>query len=250
MKLKTLILLFSATVSGTLSASVLTDLRPCSKVGAFNFEQKTPYQALKTTVPIVGNCLVVPNKPQEKVCMQGLYQAEKDNDADYFKMSYWREGKQLVEWKSDGFLMAPAETFNVELLNVDGDSDLELVVSVMTSEGMGMGVQSSDIYVLDRKDLTISVPISAEDYGRISGFYGKSGQACRLLVSTWQSHEDDKGNGGLYAEGAWYLLKDTQWLESSAWPKMSRRYLFRFQDERSAAKTPLLWFLDKTTELE
>ncbi|HNC86947.1 MAG TPA: hypothetical protein PLT95_08580, partial [Agitococcus sp.] len=67
MKLKTLILLFSATVSGTLSASVLTDLRPCSKVGAFNFEQKTPYQALKTTVPIVGNCLVVPNKPQEKV---------------------------------------------------------------------------------------------------------------------------------------------------------------------------------------
>ena len=113
-----------------------------------------------------------------------------------------------------------------------------------------MGVQTSDIFVLDRKKLTISAPISVEDYGRISGFYGKSGQACRLLVSTWQSHEDDKGNGGLYAEGAWYLLKDTQWLESSAWPKMSRRYLFRFQDERAAAKAPLLWFLDKTTEME
>ena len=250
MKLNAIILLLSATASGTLAAAVLNDLRPCSKNGAFSFEPKMAYQSLKMTAPIVGNCLVVPNKVQEKVCMQGSFQANKDDEADYFKMSYWRDGKQLVEWKSDGFLMAPAETFNLELLNVDGDSDLELVVSVMTSEGMGMGVQSSDIFVLDRKTLMLSEPMTVEDYGRISGFYGKSGQACRLLVSTWQSHEDDKGNGGLYAEGSWYQLKDKKWLASEAWPKVIRRYLFRFQDERAAAKAPLLWFLDKTAELQ
>lgn len=241
-----IIALLSAAYSGTLAASVLSDLRPCSKVGAFSFEPKIAYQSLKTTAPIVGNCLLVPNKAQEKVCMQGSYQADKDNQVDYFKMSYWREGKQLVEWKSDGFLMAPAETFNVELLNIDGDADLELVVSVMTSEGMGMGVQTSDIFVLDRKKLAISAPMTVEDYGRISGFYGKSGQACRLLVSEWQSRDDDKHNSGLYAQGTWYQLKDKQWLESSAWPKVSRRYLFRFEDERAAATAPLLWFLDKT----
>jgi hypothetical protein len=89
-------------------------------------------------------------------------------------MSYWREAKQILEWRSEGFLMSPADTFAVELINVTGDNAAELVVSVMTSEGMGMGVQSSDIFVIDRQKNTVSAPITVEDYGRVSGFYGKS----------------------------------------------------------------------------
>jgi len=182
------------------------------------------------------------------VCMQGSYQSEKEDDGSYFKMSYWRENQRVLEWRSDGFLMSPADTFAVELVNVDGDNATELVVSVMTGEGMGMGVQSSDIFVIDRQKNSISAPISVEDYGRVSGFYGRSGQACRLLSTSWESIEDKKGYG-LYAQGTWYQLKGQQWQETKAFPSVSRRYLFRFEKEREAAKQPLLWFLDKTTEL-
>ena len=51
---------------------------------------------------------------------------------------------------------------------------------------------------------------------------------------------------GLYAQGTWFQLKDQQWLETKSFPKLSRRYLFRFEKEREQAKQPLLWFLDKT----
>lgn len=142
--------------------------------------------------------------------------------------------------------MTPADTFAVELVNLDGDNALELVVAVLTSEGMGMGVQSVDIFALDRQKLSVSQPMTVEDYGRVSGFYGRSGQACRLLATTWQSQTDDQKGDGLYAQGTWYQLKDNQWLAVKALPKISRRYLFRFQEERDKANAPLLWFLDKT----
>jgi hypothetical protein len=141
--------------------------------------------------------------------------------------------------------MSPADTFAVELINVTGDATAELVVSVMTSEGMGMGVQSSDIFVIDRKKNTVSEPITVEDYSRVSGFYGRSDQTCHLLSTSWESTEDKRG-WGLYAQGTWYQLKDRHWQETKALPKLSRRYLFRFEKEREHAKQPLLWFLDKT----
>jgi hypothetical protein len=234
--------------SSTVYASAVQDLRPCSHNPPFSFERKAPYEPLKLSLPLVGYCLPIANNRQEKVCMQGSYQNEKGDDSSYFKMSYWREAKQILEWRSDGFLMSPANTFAVELMNVDGDNAAELIVSVMTSEGMGMGVQSSDIFVIDRQKNTVSAPMTVEDYGRVSGFYGHSGQACRLLSTSWQSMEDKNGLG-LYAQGTWYQLKDKQWLESTAFPKLSRRYLFRFEKERDAATQPLLWFLDKTTIL-
>ena len=177
--------------------------------------------------------------------MQGSYQNEQEDDGSYFKMSYWREAKQILEWRSEGFLMSPADTFAVELINVTGDATAELVVSVMTSEGMGMGVQSSDIFVIDRQKNTVSEPITVEDYSRVSGFYGRSDQTCHLLSTSWESTEDKKG-WGLYAQGTWYQLKDRHWQETKALPKLSRRYLFRFEKEREHAKQPLLWFLDKT----
>ena len=231
--------------SSPVYASAVQDLRPCTHSSPFTFEHKPAYQSLKLTPPLVGYCLPTPNNSREKVCMQGSYQSEKEDDGSYFKMSYWRENQRVLEWRSDGFLMSSADTFAVELINVDGDSAAELVVSVMTGEGMGMGVQSSDIFVVDRQKNTISVPITVEDYGRVSGFYGRSGQACRLLSTAWEGIEDKK-SWGLYAQGTWYQLKDRQWQENKALPKLRRRYLFRFEQEREAATQPLLWFLDKT----
>ncbi|PTQ89175.1 hypothetical protein [Agitococcus lubricus] len=248
MNLTVIFLLLGMVCSSTVCAGVLNDLRPCSKQGAFSFEQKIPYQPIALPAPVVGHCLAVPLHNKDKVCMQGSYPSERDDQADYFKLSYWQQGKSRLTWKSDGFLMAPAETFRLEWINVDGDTSPELVVSVLTSEGMGMGVQTSDIFIIDPQTLRVSPPITVEDYGRISGFYGKSGQACRLLAAQWQSHEDAK-DSGLYAEGQWYQLKEGQWQVSSAWPKVSRRYLFRFQDQRAAATAPLLWFLDKTATI-
>ena len=242
---KPYLLFIGLAFSSTVCAATLQDLRPCSHNPPFGFEQKPAYQAIKLSPPVVGYCLAIPHNPREKVCMQGSYEGAKDNDASYFKMSYWREAKQILEWRSDGFLMSPADTFAVELINVTGDTAAELVVSVMTSEGMGMGVQSSDIFVIDRQKNTVSAPISVEDYGRVSGFYGQSGQACHLLSTSWESTEDKKG-WGLYAQGTWFQLKDQQWLETKSFPKLSRRYLFRFEKEREQAKQPLLWFLDKT----
>ena len=232
-------------LSSTVCAATLQDLRPCSHNPPFTFEYKRAYQPLKLLPPLVGYCLAVAKSPREKVCMQGSYQNEQEDEGSYFKMSYWRESKQVLEWRSEGFLMSPADTFAVELINVTGDATAELVVSVMTSEGMGMGVQSSDIFVIDRQKNTVSAPISVEDYGRVSGFYGQSGQACHLLSTSWESTEDKKG-WGLYAQGTWFQLKDQQWLETKSFPKLSRRYLFRFEKEREQAKQPLLWFLDKT----
>ena len=232
-------------LSSTVCAATLQDLRPCSHNPPFTFEYKRAYQPLKLLPPLVGYCLAVAKSPREKVCMQGSYQSEKDEDGSYFKMSYWRESKQVLEWRSDGFLMSPADTFAVELINVTGDATAELVVSVMTSEGMGMGVQSSDIFVIDRQKNTVSEPITVEDYSRVSGFYGRSDQTCHLLSTSWESTEDKKG-WGLYAQGTWFQLKDQQWLETKSFPKLSRRYLFRFEKEREQAKQPLLWFLDKT----
>ena len=232
-------------LSSTVCAATLQDLRPCSHNPPFTFEYKRAYQPLKLLPPLVGYCLAVAKSPREKVCMQGSYQNEQEDDGSYFKMSYWREAKQILEWRSEGFLMSPADTFAVELINVTGDATAELVVSVMTSEGMGMGVQSSDIFVIDRQKNTVSEPITVEDYSRVSGFYGRSDQTCHLLSTSWESTEDKKG-WGLYAQGTWFQLKDQQWLESTAFPKLSRRYLFRFEKEREQAKQPLLWFLDKT----
>ena len=229
--MKTLIsLLCVLTTVGMAHASPLQDLRPCTRSSPFTAEQKPAYQPLKLAAPLVGYCLPLANNSQEKVC----------------KMSYWRDGKPLLEWRSEGFLMTPADTFAVELVNLDGDNALELVVAVLTSEGMGMGVQSVDIFALDRQKLSVSQPMTVEDYGRVSGFYGKSGQACRLLATTWQSQTDDQKGVGLYAQGTWYQIKDNQWLTVKALPKISRRYLFRFQEERDKANAPLLWFLDKT----
>lgn len=231
--------------SSTVCAATLQDLRPCSHNPPFSFEYKRAYQPLKLMPPLVGYCLAVAKSPREKVCMQGSYQHEQEDEGSYFKMSYWREAKQILEWRSEGFLMSPADTFAVELINVTGDATAELVVSVMTSEGMGMGVQSSDIFVIDRQKNSVSAPMTVEDYGRVSGFYGHSGQTCHLLSTSWESTEDKKG-WGLYAQGTWYLLKDRHWQETKALPKLSRRYLFRFEKEREYAKQPLLWFLDKT----
>ena len=138
-------------LSSTVCAATLQDLRPCSHNPPFTFEYKRAYQPLKLLPPLVGYCLAVAKSPREKVCMQGSYQNEQEDDGSYFKMSYWREAKQILEWRSEGFLMSPADTFAVELINVTGDATAELVVSVMTSEGMGMGVQSSDIFVIDRQ---------------------------------------------------------------------------------------------------
>jgi len=232
-------------LSSTVCAATLQDLRPCSHNPPFTFEYKRAYQPLKLLPPLVGYCLAVAKSPREKVCMQGSYQNEQEDDGSYFKMSYWREAKQILEWRSEGFLMSPADTFAVELINVTGDATAELVVSVMTSEGMGMGVQSSDIFVIDRQKNTVSEPITVEDYSRVSGFYGRSDQTCHLLSTSWESTEDKKG-WGLYAQGIWYQLKDRHWQETKALPKLSRRYLFRFEKEREQAKQPLLWFLDKT----
>lgn len=232
-------------LSSTVCAATLQDLRPCSHNPPFTFEYKRAYQPLKLLPPLVGYCLAVAKSPREKVCMQGSYQNEQEDDGSYFKMSYWREAKQILEWRSEGFLMSPADTFAVELINVTGDATAELVVSVMTSEGMGMGVQSSDIFVIDRQKNTVSEPITVEDYSRVSGFYGRSDQTCHLLSTSWESTEDKKG-WGLYAQGTWYQLKDRHWQETKALPKLSRRYLFRFEKEREHAKQPLLWFLDKT----
>ncbi|MDO9177732.1 MAG: hypothetical protein Q7U16_05310 [Agitococcus sp.] len=231
--------------SSTVCAATLQDLRPCTHNPPFGFDHKVAYQPLKLSPPLVGYCLAVAKSPREKVCMQGSYQHEKEDEGSYFKMSYWRDSKQVLEWRSDGFLMSPADTFAVELINITGDANDELVVSVMTSEGMGMGVQSSDIFVINRQKNTVSAPMTVEDYGRVSGFYGHAGQACRLLSTSWESTEDKKG-WGLYAQGTWYQLKDRQWQETKALPKLSRRYLFRFEKEREQAKQPLLWFLDKT----
>ena len=232
-------------LSSTVCAATLQDLRPCSQNPPFGFDHKAAYQPLKLSPPLVGYCLAVAKSPREKVCMQGSYQNEKEDEGSYFKMSYWRDSKQVLEWRSDGFLMSPADTFAVELINVTGDATAELVISVMTSEGMGMGVQSSDIFVIDRQKNTVSEPITVEDYSRVSGFYGRSGQTCHLLSTSWESTEDKKG-WGLYAQGIWYQLKDRHWQETKALPKLSRRYLFRFEKEREQAKQPLLWFLDKT----
>jgi|GEM_PF-3342274 len=245
--MKTLIsLLCVLTTVGMAHASPLQDLRPCTRSSPFTAEQKPAYQPLKLAAPLVGYCLPLANNSQEKVCMQGQYQPVKEDEAAYFKMSYWRDGKPLLEWRSEGFLMSPADTFTVELVNLDGDNALELVVAVLTSEGMGMGVQSVDIFAIDRQKLSVSQPMTVEDYGRVSGFYGRSGQACRLLATTWQSQTDEQKGDGLYAQGTWYQLKDNQWLTVKALPKISRRYLFRFQEERDKANAPLLWFLDKT----
>ena len=232
-------------LSSTVCAATLQDLRPCSHNPPFTFEYKRAYQPLKLLPPLVGYCLAIAKSPREKVCMQGSYQNEQEDGGSYFKMSYWREAKQILEWRSEGFLMSPADTFAVELINVTGDATAELVVSVMTSEGMGMGVQSSDIFVIDRQKNTVSEPITVEDYSRVSGFYGRSDQTCHLLSTSWESTEDKKG-WGLYAQGTWYQLKDRHWQETKALPKLSRRYLFRFEKEREHAKQPLLWFLDKT----
>lgn len=231
--------------STAVCASSLQDLRSCTHRSSFSYEHKPAYQPLKLASPLVGYCLAVANNPREKVCMQGSYENEKDDGSSYFKMSYWQNAKQVLEWRSDGFLMSPADTFAVELIDVAGDNASELVVSVMTGEGMGMGVQSADIFVVNRQKLTVSEPVSVEDYGRVSGFYGRKGQSCRLLSTSWESIEDKKGYG-LYAQGTWYQLKGQQWQETTALPKLSRRYLFRFEKEREQAKQPLLWFLDKT----
>ncbi len=237
-------------LSSTVQASVLHDMRPCTRSSPFTAEQKPAYQPLKLVAPLVGYCLPVAGVNLEKVCMQGSYPASKEGEAEYFKVSYWRDAKQILEWRSDGFLMSPADSFSVELVNVDGDNALELVVTVMTGESMGMGVQSADIFVVDRQHLRVSEPMSVEDYGRVSGFYGKTGQACRLLVTSWESGEDQQKGSGLYAQGTWYQLKNTQWQPIKALPSISRRYLFRFQEERDKATAPLLWFLDKSVNLE
>ena len=237
-------------LSSTVCAATLQDLRPCSHNPPFTFEYKRAYQPLKLLPPLVGYCLAIAKSPREKVCMQGSYQNEQEDGGSYFKMSYWREAKQILEWRSEGFLMSPADSFSVELVNVDGDNALELVVTVMTGESMGMGVQSADIFVVDRQHSKVSEPMSVEDYGRVSGFYGKTGQACRLLVTSWESGEDQQKGSGLYAQGTWYQLKNTQWQPIKALPSISRRYLFRFQEERDKATAPLLWFLDKSVNLE
>jgi hypothetical protein len=249
--MKTLISFFCVlTTWGVAHASPLQDLRPCTRNSPFTAQQKPAYQPLKLAAPLVGYCLPLANNSQEKVCMQGQYQPVKEDEAAYFKMSYWRDAKQVLEWRSDGFLMSPADSFAMELVNIDGDNALELVVTVMTGESMGMGVQSTDIFVVDRQYLTVSEPISVEDYGRVSGFYGKTGQACRLLSTSWESGEDKHKGSGLYAQGTWYQLKATQWQAMKALPSVSRRYLFRFQEERDKATAPLLWFLDKSVTIE
>ena len=134
-------------------------MRPCTRSSPFTAEQKPAYQPLKLVAPLVGYCLPVAGVNLEKVCMQGSYPASKEREAEYFKVSYWRDAKQILEWRSDGFLMSPAESFSVELVNVDGDNALELVVTVMTGESMGMGVQSADIFVVDRQHLRVSEPM-------------------------------------------------------------------------------------------
>lgn len=229
------------------SARSLTQIQTCTTTAPFSQERRLPYQAMTLTPPQAGYCLKL--SLTEKVCMQGAYQ-DKEESPDYFSLSYWQDGKKRLQWRSDGFLLSPADTFAVELMNVDADADLELVVPVMTGEGMGMGVQSADIFVVDRRKLTVSAPLSVEDYGRLSGFYRLPGQPCRLLATEWQSGVDAKRGDGLYAEGVWYELNGLQWRPSKVLPAVSRRYLFRFQDERERALRPLLWFLDKTTEFK
>lgn len=248
---KAYFLLLGQLFATTVSASALQDLRPCTHSSPFTVETKPKYQALKLPAPLVGYCLTLASsKLQEKVCMQGSYEPEQEQQSSYFKMSYWQGSKRRLEWRSDGFLLSPADSFAVELVNVDGDNSAELVVSVMTGEGMGMGVQSADIFVIDRQKYSVSQPMPVEDYGRVSGFYGRTGQACRLLATSWDSIEDQQHGFGLYARGTWQQLKNGQWMESTALPKVSRRYLFRFQDERDKATAPLLWFLDKTAVLD
>lgn len=231
-------------------AESLHGMQACKASPALGQYQRPAYLAMKPAAVVPGYCLSVPGVKDEQVCMSGPYQGGGE-DVQPFRLSYRRDGKEALTWRSDGMLISPSDTFIVELIEVDdAEAGSELIVPVMTSEGMGMGVQSTDVFVVNRHRLTVSQPLSVEDYGRVSGFYRLPGRSCRLLATRWDSGEDKVRGEGLYATGAWYRLDGLNWQPEPSLPGVSRRYLFRFERERARARQPLLWFLDKSAELQ
>lgn len=117
--------------------------------------------------------------------------------------------------------------------------------------GLGLGIESWQLYVIEGS--AISRPFNVADYGLMS-FLVKTPdrKECVLLGGQFEEGSEPQRGNGSYFTAQWLEVVNGEWKPVPGLPKVHRRYLKAFEDQRYAAADkkpmlPLMWFRDPTT---
>ncbi len=189
----------------------------------------------------ISNCLTIGDTKEDMVCMVGPI-----DDQMSYRLSYIINGSEVLTWTSPSMHMWAS--FTLESIDLDGDSEKELIVTVLETVSNGLAISYENLFVL--RDKKLIGPFALESYGSLSGLYRVPDmKGCVLLSSKWVGGSEPGRGSGMYVEGEWYILKNNMFEKVNTLPKVKRRYLYRFEAERGSDDQPLLWFKDKTTKI-
>lgn len=117
--------------------------------------------------------------------------------------------------------------------------------------GLGMGIESWQLYVIEGS--AISKPIKIDDYGLMSFLIkAPDRNECVLLGGQFEEGSEPQRGNGSYFTAQWLEVVKGEWQPVPGLPKVHRRYLKAFEDQRFTAADkkpmlPLMWFRDPTT---
>lgn len=143
--------------------------------------------------------------------------------------------------------------FLVSTADVDSDRQQEIIIATMEVIGNGLGIQAWSVYVL--KNEVLSEPMYVCDYPVLSYWVKETGtQQCFFLSARWEEGAEAVRGGGLYLWGSWYRYANMHFEPIVERQVVRRRYLYRFEKERSDAMSqnppkPLLWFKDASVQV-
>ncbi|MBI4680103.1 MAG: hypothetical protein HY753_02530 [Nitrospirae bacterium] len=188
----------------------------------------------------ISKCLAVDGTKEDMVCMVGPI------DQMLYKLSYIVNGSEVLTWTSSSMHMWAS--FTLESVDLDGDSNKELIVTVLETVSNGIAISYENLFVI--RDGKLIGSFALESYGSLSGLYRVPDmKGCVILSSKWVGGSEPGRGGGMYVEGEWYILINDVFEKVNTLPKVKRRYLYRFEAERGSNDQPLLWFKDKTTKI-
>jgi hypothetical protein len=174
------------------------------------------------------------------------------DDKDTFLVE--RDGKPVGTWPGSSYL---GETYDFQVLrgDLDGDRRPELIVANHDSTSAGMGVSRWTIFIFADTDFrSFNSPLSfgVEEYGAF-GTFVTAGRGVNILTTRWMERKGKGKRGtGLYLVGQWWRYRSGQLFPLPNHPRVARRYLASFEQERlrtlTSAQIPQQWFNNPTIE--
>jgi hypothetical protein len=241
MKVSLVIILSFLFVSNALANNIIDSITKCHDSKTIWKENYIEVKPMDGTEGI-SRCLTVDDIKEDMVCMVGPI----DKDEMLYKLSYIVNGSEVLNWTSPSMPMWAL--FALESIDLDGDNNKELIVTVLRTVSNGIAISYENLYVL--RDKKLIGPFALESYGSLSGLYRLPDmKGCVLLSSKWVGGSEPGRGDGMYVEGEWYILKNDVFEKVNTLPKVKRRYLYRFKAEQGSNDQPLLWFKDKTTKI-